>query len=92
MNDAFKLCLANADPLTNKGKHIDLARKQLDNEGNNYAKKRSRSKTFGSEIDKQEDKVEKRQKLTEQMRQKRASELCEDIETNCQQSYDLLGK
>ncbi|KAJ7380697.1 hypothetical protein OS493_007065 [Desmophyllum pertusum] len=82
INDAaFKLCCENTDLLKNKGKLLDLARKMVDSEGYNYAKKRSRSKTFGSEIDKHEGKNEKRQKLTEELRHKKISELCEDIET-----------
>ena len=82
INDAaFKLCLENVNLIQNKGKLLDLARKKLDDDGYNYVKKRSRSKTFGSEQGIEEDKVEKRQKLTEEMRQRKVSELCEDIET-----------
>lgn len=82
INDAaFKLCLENANLIQNKGKLLDLARKKLDDDGYNYVKRRSRSKTFGSEKGIVEDKVEKRQKLTEEMRQRKVSEISEDIET-----------
>ena len=46
--------------IQNKGKLLDLARKKLDDDGYNYVKKRSRSKTFGSEQGIEEDKVEKK--------------------------------
>ena len=67
--------------IQNKGKLLDLARKKLVDDGYNYVKKRSRSKTLGSEQGIEEDKVEKKQKLTEEMRQRKVSEFCEDIET-----------
>ena len=84
VNDAaFQLCLINGNLLKNKGKLLELAREKVNSEGYNYAKKkRSRSKQFGTGKDLEaEDGPAKRQKMTDEIRQKKVSELCEDIET-----------
>lgn len=54
-----------------------MARKKLDADGYNYTKKKSRSKAFAPQSS---ETVEPRQKLTEQAREKKISELCEDME------------
>ena len=74
---AFILCCENPKLLKNKGDLLQLARKKLDNDGYCYAKKRSRSKAFGTEIGKTEVTVNeaKRQKLTQELRQQKVTEV-----------------
>ena len=62
-----------------RGKLLDLARMRLDDVGYNYVNKKSRSKTFVSENDIEEDKVVRRQKLTKDNETKKDTKLCEDI-------------
>ena len=82
INDAaFQLCLENPSLVKTKGKLLDLARKKVDSDGYTYVKKRSCSTRFGAESGCKENKVEKREKLTDGLRQKRIAELCKDIET-----------
>lgn len=78
---AFQLCLENPSLVKTKGKLLDLARKKVDSDGYTYVKKRSRSTRFGAESGRKENKVEKREKLTDGLRQKRIAEFCENIET-----------
>ena len=84
MNDAaFVLCCKNTQLLKNKSDLIQLARKKLDDDGYNYAKKRSRSKAFGTGLGKNEVAMteQKKHKLTQELRQKKVSEVTEDIES-----------
>ena len=74
MNEVSKrLCMANPDLLTNQGLLIEKCRVELHNSGYFYKKGKSRSKAF--ETSSSDSATPKRQKISDELRTSRISEL-----------------
>ena len=84
---AFELCVDNGSLISDRKVLYQKARSKVDADGYNYKKGASRSKTFGdqSEVERPIKKV----KLESEIRQKRISEVSEDI-SSCQETISLL--
>ena len=81
VNDAaLKLCLDDPSLVKQRGKLVSLAREQVHNEGYQYKKKKSRSKTFGSSASQStESSVAKKPRLSQELRSTRIREVEEDF-------------
>lgn len=82
MNDAaFKLCLDDPSLLKERSKLIAMTREQVHNEGFQYKKKRSRSKSYGNAANLATDSpVAKRPRIeVQELRSKRIHEIQKDL-------------
>ena len=87
INDAsLQLCLDNPLLLQERGKLLSLAREKVHAQGYQYRKKKSRSKLFGSKTETPQ--VAKKPRLTQELRDKRITEINEDLaELNTRLTY-----
>ena len=78
INDApLQLCLHNPLLLQERGKLLSMAREKVHAQGYQYRKKKSRSKLFGSKTETPQ--VAKKPRLTQELRDKRITEINEDL-------------
>ena len=78
INDAsLQLCLDNPLLLQERGKLLSMAREKVHAQGYQYRKKKSRSKLFGSKTETPQ--VAKKPRLTQELRDKRITEINEDL-------------
>ena len=80
MKHLKKLCLDNPALLQDRGRLISLSREKLHNDGFTYAKKKSRSKVFGSSGVESGEVAAKKPRWSQELRSKRISQILEDIE------------